>query len=72
MSSTMNSLLAQQHHAEPDRTDGHDPRGHPEPRTPGDSAPTSWISLAHAPLNQAKLASPRRAPRTRGCGQALR
>jgi hypothetical protein len=61
MSSTMNSLLVQEHQADPDRTVGPDPRGHREPRTRGEVAPTSWISLAHAPLNQAKLASPRRA-----------
>jgi hypothetical protein len=61
MSSTMNSLLVQQHQADPDRTLGHDPRGHREPRTRGDGAPTCWISLAHATLNQAKMASPRRA-----------
>jgi len=60
MSSTMNSLLVQ-HQAEPDRTVGHDPRGHREPRTRGDGAPIRWISLAHATLNQAKMASPRRA-----------
>jgi hypothetical protein len=61
MSSTMNSLLVQQHQGDRDRTVGHAPRRYREPRTCGDGAPTRWISLAHAPLNQAKLASPRRA-----------
>ena len=61
MSSTVNSLLVQQHQANPDRTVGHNPGGHREPRTRGDGTPTRWISLAHATLNQAKMASPRRA-----------
>ena len=60
MSSTVNSLLVQ-HQADPDPALGHDPRGHREPRTPGGGAPTRWISLAHATLNQAKMSSPRRA-----------
>ena len=66
MSSTMSSLLVQQHQANPDRTVGHDPSGHREPRTRGDGAPIRWISLAHATLNQAKMASPRRASASSG------
>jgi hypothetical protein len=61
MSSTMNSLQVQQHQTDPDRTAGHDPRGHREPHIRSDGAPTRWISLAHTTLNQAKMASPRRA-----------
>ena len=60
MTSTMNSLPVQQHQADPDRTVGHEPRGHREPHTRGDGTPTRWIRLAHTTLNQAKMASPRR------------
>lgn len=61
MSSNMNSLLAEQHQPDRVRTVSHDRRGHSEPRTRGDGAPTRWISLAHAALNQAKMAAPRTA-----------
>jgi len=61
MNSNMNSLLAEQHQPDRIRTVSHDRRGHSEPRTRGDRAPTRWISLAHAALNQAKMAAPRTA-----------
>jgi hypothetical protein len=61
MNSTMNALPAPQHQADPVRSASHDRRGHGEPRTRGYAAPTRWISLAHAALNQAKLAAPRTA-----------
>ena len=62
MNSNMNSLLAEQHQRDRIHTTSHNCRGHSEPRTRLDSAPTRWISLAHAPLNQAKMAAPRTAP----------
>jgi hypothetical protein len=61
MNSNMNSMLAQQHEPDRIRTASHDRRGHNEHRTRGGSAPAPWISLAHAALNQAKLAAPRTA-----------
>lgn len=61
MNSNMNSILAQQHEPDRSRTASHDHRGHNEPRTRGGSMPTRWISLAHAALNQAKMAAPRTA-----------
>jgi len=61
MNSNMNSLLAEQHQPDRIRTASHDRRGHSEPRTRGDGVPTRWISLAHAALNQAKMAAPRTA-----------
>jgi hypothetical protein len=59
MNSNMNSLLAEQHQPDRIRIASHDRRGHSEPRTRGDGTPTRWISLAHAALNQAKMAAPR-------------
>jgi hypothetical protein len=61
MNSNMTSQLAQQHQPDRTRTASHDRRGHSQPHTRGDSAPTRWISLAHAALNQAKMAAPRTA-----------
>jgi len=61
MNSNMDSLLAEQHQRDRIRTISHDRRGHSQPRTRGDGAPTRWVSLAHAALNQAKLAAPRTA-----------
>jgi hypothetical protein len=61
MSSNMTSQLAQQHQPDRARTVSHDRRGHSQHRTRGDNAPTRWISLAHAALNQAKMAAPRTA-----------
>jgi hypothetical protein len=57
MNSNLTSLLALQHQADPIRTVSHDRRRHSQPHTRGDSAPTRWISLAHAALNQAKMAA---------------
>ena len=62
MNSNMNSILAQQHEPDRSRTASHDHRGHNEPRTRGGSMPTRWISLAHAALNQAKMAAPAQQP----------
>jgi hypothetical protein len=59
MISNMNSMLAQQHQPDRIRTMSHDRRAHNEPHTRGNNAPTLWISLAHAALNQAKMAAPR-------------
>jgi hypothetical protein len=61
VNSNMNSLLAEQHQRDRIHTISHNRRGHSEPRTRLDGAPTRWISLAHAPLNQAKMAAPRTA-----------
>ena len=61
MNSNLTSQLAHQHQPDRTRTVSHDRRGHSQPRTRGDSAPTRWISLAHAALNQAKMAAPRTA-----------
>jgi hypothetical protein len=61
MNSNLTSQLDHQHQRDRTRTVSHDRRGHSQPRTRGDSAPTRWISLAHAALNQAKMASPRTA-----------
>lgn len=61
MNSKLTSQLAHQHQPDPTRTASHDRRGHSQPPTRGDSAPTRWISLAHAALNQAKMAAPRTA-----------
>jgi len=58
MNSNMNSLLAEQHQPDRIRTASRDRRGHSEPLTRRDGAPTRWISLAHAALNQAKMAAP--------------
>jgi hypothetical protein len=74
MSSNMNSPRAQQHQPDQTRTVSHDCRWHSQSRTRGDIAPTPWISLAHAALNQAKMAAPRTASassreRTRAAGE---
>ena len=59
MNSNLTSQLAHQHQPDRTRTEGHERRGHSQLGTRGDSAPTRWISLAHAALNQAKMAAPR-------------
>jgi hypothetical protein len=61
MNSNMTSQLAQQHQPDRTRAVSHDRPRHSRPHTRGDSAPTRWVSLAHAALNQAKMASPRTA-----------
>ena len=66
MNSTTSSPLAQRRQADPARTVGRGSRALREPRTRNDGAPTRWISLAHAALNQAKMASPRRASASSG------
>jgi len=57
--SNPSSLLAEQHQPDRIRTESDDRRGHGEPRTRGDRAPTRWTTLAHSDLNQAKMAAPR-------------
>ena len=61
MNPTLNPLLAEQHPTDLVRTARQYRRVHSEPRSRGDGAPTRWISLAHAALNQAKMAAPRTA-----------
>ena len=61
MNPTLNPLLAEQHPADLVRPARQYRRVHSEPRTRRDGAPTRWISLAHAALNQAKMAAPRTA-----------
>jgi hypothetical protein len=63
MTTKMNLLLAEQHETDRIPTASYDRRGHNEP-TRGDGAPSRWISLAHAALNQAKMAAPRTASAT--------
>jgi hypothetical protein len=59
MNSNLNPLPAEQHQPDRIRTENHDRRGHREPHTRGEGAHTRWMSLAHSPLNQAKMAAPR-------------
>jgi len=66
MNPSMNSRLAQQHRPDRSGTANHDGRGHRKPSSRGDNAPTLWISLAHAALNQAKMAAPRTASGSSG------
>lgn len=61
MSPTLNPLLAEQRPADLSRPARQCRRVRSEPRTRGDGTPTRWISLAHAALNQAKMAAPRTA-----------
>ena len=61
MNSNMSSMFAEQHQPDRTRTENHDRRGHREPHTRGDGAPTRWVNLAHSALNQAKMAAPRTA-----------
>jgi hypothetical protein len=61
MNPTLNPLLAEQRPADLVRPARQYRRAHSEPRTRGDGAPIRWIGLAHAVLNQAKMAAPRTA-----------
>ena len=59
MNSDLTSQPTHQHQPDRTRTESHDLRRRSQPGTRGESAPTRWISLAHAALNQAKMAAPR-------------
>jgi|GEM_PF-2756477 len=61
MSPTLNSPFDERHHSGWVRPARQCRRVHGEPHTRGDGTPTRWISLAHAALNQAKMAAPRTA-----------
>jgi hypothetical protein len=61
MNPQVNSLLVKQHQPDRARTENHYRRGHSQLQTRGNGAPTRWTRLAHAALNQAKMAAPRTA-----------
>jgi hypothetical protein len=61
MNPQLSSPLVKQHQPDRVRTEDHDRRGHSQPQTRVNGAPTRWTSLAHAVLNQAKMAAPRTA-----------
>jgi hypothetical protein len=72
MNPQLNSPLVKQHQPDRARTEDHDRRGHSQPQTRVNGSPTRWTRLAHAVLNQAKMAAPRTAsassnPSAPGC-----